>query len=156
MKLSDRASGFLAAALGLAVVLQARTFPPMPGQPVGPSLFPLVIGVGLIAAGATLLVGDARRPRDPLMVFADWARRRRSLGNFGLVLCAMVFWVLTLNTVGFLITAVVFLAVLFFAFGVRRARVLPLALAVTLAIHYAFYTLLRVPLPWGLLEGIAW
>jgi hypothetical protein len=23
-------------------------------------------------------------------------------------------------------------------------------------IHYAFYTLLRVPLPWGVLEGIAW
>jgi putative tricarboxylic transport membrane protein len=25
-----------------------------------------------------------------------------------------------------------------------------------LVIHYAFYKLLRVPLPWGVLQGIAW
>ena len=42
-------------------------------------------------------------------------------------------------------------------FGVRpRVRSLPLALVVTLVIHYAFYKLLRVPLPWGVLQGIAW
>jgi hypothetical protein len=28
--------------------------------------------------------------------------------------------------------------------------------AVTLGLHLAFYSLLRVPLPWGWLEGIAW
>jgi putative tricarboxylic transport membrane protein len=39
---------------------------------------------------------------------------------------------------------------------VPRLRIVPLALIVTFAIHYAFYTLLRVPLPWGVLEGIAW
>jgi putative tricarboxylic transport membrane protein len=27
---------------------------------------------------------------------------------------------------------------------------------VTLVIHYAFYSLLRVPLPWGVLERFAW
>ena len=32
----------------------------------------------------------------------------------------------------------------------------PLAAGVTLALHFAFYTLLHVPLPWGWLEGIAW
>ncbi len=49
-----------------------------------------------------------------------------------------------------------FLAVLFVAFKVNRRRIVPLAVVVTFSIHYAFYTLLRVPLPWGLLEGIAW
>jgi putative tricarboxylic transport membrane protein len=34
--------------------------------------------------------------------------------------------------------------------------VVPLAVVVTLIIHYAFYKLLRVPLPWGLLQGVAW
>ena len=28
--------------------------------------------------------------------------------------------------------------------------------SVTLIIHYVFYKLLRVPLPWGLLQGVAW
>jgi len=40
--------------------------------------------------------------------------------------------------------------------GVRLRNALPLALAVALVIHYVFYKLLRVPLPWGLLQGIAW
>ena len=51
MKLGDAASGLLSAMLGVAVVLHARTFPPMPGQPVGPSLFPILIGAGLLVAG---------------------------------------------------------------------------------------------------------
>jgi putative tricarboxylic transport membrane protein len=46
--------------------------------------------------------------------------------------------------------------VLWFAFGVRRRVILPMAIAVTLTIHYMFYSVLRVPLPWGLLGGIAW
>jgi putative tricarboxylic transport membrane protein len=32
----------------------------------------------------------------------------------------------------------------------------PIALVLTLLIHYAFYKLLRVPLPWGVLQPIAW
>jgi putative tricarboxylic transport membrane protein len=32
----------------------------------------------------------------------------------------------------------------------------PLAIVVTLLIHYVFYKLLRVPLPWGLLQKVAW
>jgi putative tricarboxylic transport membrane protein len=35
-------------------------------------------------------------------------------------------------------------------------RAIPIALIMTLAIHYAFYKLLRVPLPWGVLMPIAW
>ena len=33
---------------------------------------------------------------------------------------------------------------------------MPVAIVVTLVIHYAFYKLLQVPLPWGVLQGIAW
>ena len=54
------------------------------------------------------------------------------------------------------VTALIFLGILMLAFDVRRARILPLALGVAVAIHYAFYSLLRVPLPWGVLEGVAW
>jgi putative tricarboxylic transport membrane protein len=54
------------------------------------------------------------------------------------------------------LTGVIDLAAVFAAFGVRRRWILPLALIITLVIHYSFYKLLRVPLPWGLLEGFAW
>jgi putative tricarboxylic transport membrane protein len=156
VKLSDVASGLLAAAVGLAVALHARTFPPMPGQPVGPSLFPLVVGIGLAAAGAGLIVAGMRLPRGPLVAFDEWVRQPRMIGNVALVVTDLLFYALAVNSLGFLFTAVIFLAALFLGFGVRRTRILPAALAVTLAIHYVFYTLLRVPLPWGVLEGIAW
>lgn len=156
MKLGDAASGLLAALFGVAVVLHARTFPPMPGQPVGPSLFPMLIGAGLIVAGVALMVAGARRRSGAFVELEAWARRPRMLTNFALVIADLLFYAIVVDRLGFLITAVLFLSVLFLAFGVRRTRILPIAVAVTLVIHYGFYTLLRVPLPWGVLEGIAW
>ena len=49
-----------------------------------------------------------------------------------------------------------YLSTLFAVFRVRARWVVPLAIVVTLIIHYAFYKLLRVPLPWGVLERFAW
>ncbi len=61
------------------------------------------------------------------------------------------------SSLGFFITAFVFLSVLF-----ARLRRAPRAdrcrwrSRSPWLIHYAFYSLLRVPLPWGVLEGVAW
>ena len=52
MTFSDRLSGLLLIALGLAVAGHARTFPPMPGQDIGPSLFPTIVGVGIFEPSA--------------------------------------------------------------------------------------------------------
>ena len=153
MKIGDAASGLLAALLGAAVVVEARTFPPMPGQPVGPSLFPLLIGAWLIVGGAALVLATLQgRGRSAEVSRREWPATL----NFALVLAGLLFYALAVNQVGFLLTATTFLSLLFLLFGVRRSRILPLAIVVTLAAHYAFYTLLRVPLPWGVLEGIAW
>ena len=69
---------------------------------------------------------------------------------------ALIFYALAVDTLGFFITAFLFLAVLFLAFGVSRRWIAPLAVAVTIGLHFAFYSLLRVPLPWGWLESLAW
>jgi putative tricarboxylic transport membrane protein len=158
MHRGDAASGVLAALVGVAVLFEARTFPPMPGQPIGPSLFPLLIGAWLIVSGAALIV-TARRARSAGAGANDHGSERhaaRPARGLVIVLADLLFYALAVNRLGFLVTAVIFLTVLFGAFGVRRGRILPLALGVTIAVHYAFYTLLRVPLPWGVLEGIAW
>ena len=42
------------------------------------------------------------------------------------------------------------------AFGVKPAWIVPIAIVATLLIHSAFYKLLSVPLPWGLLQPFAW
>ncbi len=155
MKLSPAVSGLLVVILGLAIVAQARTFPLITGQSIGPAFFPTIIGAGLILCGVAL-IGSGRRSRDPWIDPGQWMRRPRMVFNFLLVFADLIFYAMAVSRLGFFITAVLFLSVLMVAFDVPRARIVPLALAVTLVIHYAFYSLLHVPLPWGVLEGVAW
>jgi putative tricarboxylic transport membrane protein len=156
MRAGDSASGVLAIAFGAAVAVYSWSFPATPGHPVGPAAFPAALGCSLVVAGALLLIGGLRQPRDSWIELPAWARDPRLASNFVLVLAAVMFYALTVDRLGFLITATFLLAILFGVFGVRRTRILPLAVTVTLAIHVAFYTLLGVPLPWGVLERIAW
>jgi putative tricarboxylic transport membrane protein len=88
--------------------------------------------------------------------FDDWVRQPRMVLNAALVIGALIFYALMVDTIGFFLTAFILLTTLFLAFGVRRRWVGPIAIVVTLGLHFAFYTLLRVPLPWGWLEAIAW
>ncbi len=156
MKLSDASAGLVLLGLGLAVVLHTATFPPMPGQSIGPAMFPMLAGSCLGLVGAFLFFSGLRHRTAPWIEPGEWVRRPRMLLNFLLVIADLVFYALVVNWLGFFLTGVLFLAVLFVAFKVNRRRIVPLAVVVTFSIHYAFYTLLRVPLPWGLLEGIAW
>ena len=156
MRLSDTISGLLTLIVGVAVVAYASSFPAMPGQSVGPALFPTLVGGAMALFGAALLFTGVLKRGTPLIVFDDWVRRPRMVFNFAVVVVDVIFYALAVEWLGFFITGVTFLSVLFFAFGVRPTRIVPLAAAVTLTLHYGFYTLLRVPLPWGLLGGIAW
>jgi putative tricarboxylic transport membrane protein len=157
MRVGDRAAGIAAIVFGSVVAAYAGSFPPATGQPVGPGAFPAAIGVALAAAGVLLLVNGLRQqPRDSWIDLTGWAANPQLASRAALVLAVVVLYALVLDRIGFLITATLLLSALFAAFGVRRTRILPMAVCVTLAIHVAFYTLLRVPLPWGLLEAIAW
>ena len=83
-------------------------------------------------------------------------RSPRHVAAFFLVIGVNVFYILVVDRLGFIPTGVIYLGALFAAFGVRPRLNLALALALVLAIHYSFYKLLKVPLPWGLLERFAW
>jgi putative tricarboxylic transport membrane protein len=155
MKLNPTLSGLLVLIVGLAIVVHARSFPAATGQSIGPGFFPSLVGAGLILCGLALIVSGRRRG-EPWIEAAEWMRRPRMIFNLLLVFADLVFYAVAVSSLGFFITALVFLSVLMVAFKVPPTRVVPLALAVTLIIHYAFYTLLRVPLPWGVLEGVAW
>jgi putative tricarboxylic transport membrane protein len=156
MRLNDTLSGLLLLVFSAVIVVYAWRFPEIPGQNMGPGLFPILIGVGLALCGLTL-TWAGRTPQDTAwLVFEDWVRRPRMVLNAALVIGGLIFYALVVDTVGFFLTAFVFLVVLFLGFGVSRRWIAPIAAAVTFGLHVAFYTLLRVPLPWGWLEGIAW
>ena len=116
----------------------------------------MIVGAGL-AVGGIASVWSGRKQRDVAWItWDDWLRRPRLVLKAGLVIAAVMVYALVVDTVGFFLTAFVFLAVLLLAFGVRPRWVAPLAGGTTVGLHIVFYTFLRVQLPWGWLEGLAW
>jgi putative tricarboxylic transport membrane protein len=157
VKIHDALSGLLLAALGLALLLYARSLPLIPGQKVGPGFFPGAVAVGLIACGIVLLVLTLRRrPGGPWLELDDWVRKPRLAVAFVVIVASLAFYVGLADTLGYFLTAPLVLAAMLAVLGVRFAVIVPVALAVPLPIHYIFYTVLKVPLPWGLLAPFAW
>jgi putative tricarboxylic transport membrane protein len=156
MRFSDLTTGLIVMATGVAAAGYARTFPPMPGQDIGPSLFPAIVGVALALVGGALVVSGLRRQGGRWLELDGWARTPRALARVAAVILSSIAYAAVVDLLGFLITGVLLLAVLFAVFGARRTLILPLAIGVTLVIHYSFYTMLGVPLPWGVLEAMAW
>jgi len=161
MKLNDAVWGALLILFSASILVHVQGFPTIPGQKVGPALFPGVLAVCLAVCAALLIVkGVAARAEGGegahWLELDGWTRSRRQVRAFVAVAGVNAFYILLVDKLGFILTGTVYLGLLFIVFGVRKRVVVPLALALTLGIHYAFYKLLRVPLPWGLLQGIAW
>lgn len=156
MKINDALSGAALVALGAVVLWHIQGFPPMPGQKFGPAWFPGLIAAGLIVCGALLVVSRLRAAApQPLVALPDWTRRARPVAAVASVVAGLVFYVLAAGSLGFHLTAAALLLLWSRVLGASWRLALPVALAATLVIHLSFYKLLKVPLPWGLLERFA-
>ena len=162
MKLDDAVWGALLALLGAAILWHVQGFPRIPGQNVGPALFPGIVAAALVVCGAVLIAKGIRARRrvgadaTPWLAAPEWLRAPRQLLAFLVLVASGAFYLVAVDRLGFVLTAVVFLVALMWVLRVRLAVAVPVALVGTLVIHTAFYKLLRVPLPWGVLQGIAW
>jgi putative tricarboxylic transport membrane protein len=74
---------------------------------------------------------------------------------FAAIVIGVALYVALADRVGFLLVSPVLLVVWFRVLGVRWTTAIVAALVATLVIWYAFYKLLRVPLPWGVLTPYA-
>jgi putative tricarboxylic transport membrane protein len=155
VKVNDAVVGVALIALAIAILVHIQVYPLIPGQKYGPALFPGLIAVGFIATGA-LLVARGVRQGLPLLQLAPWLRSPGPFTSFLAVCAALVLYIVAAGPLGFIPTGVILLAALFLKFGVRPLRAIVTAVAATLVIHTAFYKLLKVPLPWGLLERFVW
>ncbi len=155
MKINDALSGAALVVLGAAVLWHIQGFPPMPGQKFGPAWFPGLVAGGLIVCGA-LLVAARRRAAAPvpLLALPEWMRRVRPVASVASVVAGLVLYVVAADALGFHITAAALLLLWSRLLGAAWKFALPVALAATFVIHLAFYKLLKVPLPWGLLERV--
>jgi putative tricarboxylic transport membrane protein len=157
MKLNDAVFGLLLMLLGGAVLFAIQGYPKIPGQPVGPALFPGLIAAGLCITGVLLVARGIRsRAGQPWLAWDDWVRSPRHIAALAVLLASIVFYILASDLLGFLIVAPLILLALFLVLRVRPWHAVGIAIVATLVVHFAFYKLLRVPLPWGVLKGWAW
>ena len=155
MKINDALSGAAFVALGAVVLWHIQGFPPMPGQKFGPAWFPGMIASGFIACGALLVASRlSAATSEPLFALPQWSRRARPVASVASVIAGLLLYVFAVDTLGFHITAGALLLAWSRLLGASWRLALPVSLAATVVIHLAFYKLLKVPLPWGLLERV--
>jgi putative tricarboxylic transport membrane protein len=157
MRLSDRVTGGALVLVGGLAAYGGSLLPPVPGQQVGPNVFPMVVGIGLLICGAMITFGighsfeaepelvpaEGGEPAPPPQQYARW----RVLIPPALLL----FYAFASEPLGFFPTAAIITFVVSFSLGARLRLAIPLALLAPVGTHLVFAKLLRVPLPPGLL-----
>ena len=156
VRANDALSGLVLIVLAAAMIVITLSFPAFPGQKYGPSLFPRILGTGILMCGAILVWQGlaARRQGAPWLQVAPWVFDPWRLGSFLLILATLLIYILASETVGFIPIAIVFLLAMFVWLGVKPLNAAIISVVATLAMHWFFSTMLRVPLPRGWLNTI--
>jgi putative tricarboxylic transport membrane protein len=157
MKFNDAILGAIFIVIAALMIQQSFSFPGFPGQDYGPNLFPRIIAGGIILCSVLLIIRGLRiraATGQAWLAFDDWTRVPRHLISFFLIIGAMLAYILISDTLGFIITAFVLQLGLFLWFSVRPVTAVVVAVVSTLVVQYFFASLLRVPLPRGLLDSI--
>ena len=149
MQRSDRWVGIALALLGLAVLWSAQAFPNVPGQKLGAGFLPMIVGAGLVLCAIGLIVRSLRPGATTAQAVVP---RNEHFGSSLAIIATVVGYILLADRVGFLIVAPLCLIAIFRALRVQWSHSLWWAIGGTIVVHLAFYKLLRVPLPWGVLR----
>lgn len=165
MHLSDRTTGLFLIALGGVAAYGGSRLPPVPGQQIGPEVFPMVVGIGIAICGGLIAAGVGRSYEDEAE--ADLARISTETEADGMPAGAhhsrwwelrvlippalLLFYYYVVDRLGFLPTAAVIVLIASLALGARARLAIPLAIVAPLCINLIFLKLLRVPLPSGML-----
>jgi len=160
VKFNDIVWGALLVVFAGALFVHAQGFPTIPSQKVGPSALPMALAVGLAVCGALLVLRGLRERNagrgGAWVEMPAWFASRPQVLAIGVLVGVNLLYLLAVDRLGFVITGTVYLWGLMAVLRVRASRAIPAAIVMTLLIHYCFYKLLRVPLPWGVLQPLAW
>ncbi|MEO5771755.1 MAG: tripartite tricarboxylate transporter TctB family protein [Burkholderiaceae bacterium] len=169
MKVSDRVTGLILVVLGGAAYWGGSRLPPVPGQQVGPDVFPMVIGASLVVCGVLIMLGIGRTFEEVDKVVtseagdvAEAAALTPERGFMAGLLhdgwkvlvppAALYFYYFASERLGFWLTASLMIFALAWSQGARLKWAVALAIVAPALVHLVFYKLLRVPLPFGILQ----
>ena len=118
MRINDAILGGVLLVFSLVVGLYARTFPAIPGQEYGASVFPTWISIALGLCSIVLIAGGMRQWAETGAVALEpWARSGHHLRTLAITIALVVFYILASTPLGFIPTAFIALAILFAVLG---------------------------------------
>lgn len=150
---SDLPSAVVVIALGLVALVAAAKLPPTPGQNYGAGFVPGLVA-GLMTAAGVLLALRALRRRASF-ASEPAAKLARPMGLL-VVLGGLTGYVLLSERLGFHLIAMLVVGGATVAFTGRWRTAVPVAVGAAIGVHAVFYGLFKVPLPWGVLQPLAW
>lgn len=154
MKLHDTLLGLIFMALGGAMIALSFSFPAPRHLDFGPGVFPRLMGAGLALAGLGIAL-HGLWTRGPLVRLPEWLSSGRLTWNVAAIPLACLFYYLLSDALGYTLTALILLTILLVIGGVGVLRAALVALAVAVVTTVLFASILKVPLPWGVLAPVS-
>ena len=154
MRFNDLVCGAVLIATALCVIALTMSFPAFPGQNYGPAVFPRLLAVLLAVCGGLLMVRGlaAWRAGERLADLPEWAREPANVISALLIIAVALAYILLLDSIGFVPLTLVCLVILFLWFKVRAPIAIATSLIAAFGINWFFASLMRVPLPRGLMD----
>lgn len=150
MKANDVASGLALLLLGVVLWLAADALPNPARQIYGPSFFPKWVGGGLVLGSLVLIITSLDQiGKEAFVRLEPWLFRPVTVIQVLLVPVLVIAYVQFVDLLGFAVTSLAALLIMFLALGVRPLLALPTGAVVVALIHVIFSMLLRVPLAGG-------
>lgn len=155
----DRSQFFVAgliAVIGLYTIYNATTLDVGFADPVGPRVFPFIVGTALVVLSVMLTIatlrGDAPEAADGEDIDLTTPADTTTLIK---LVAVMAFTILTIGVLGWAISGALLFAGAAWSLGSRTTvRDLAIGIVMSVGSWYGFYSGLGVPLPAGLLDGI--
>lgn len=156
MRFSNAINAFVLILFGAFIAQAATRMPGLRLIDYGTGFFPMVIGIGLLATGVLMLVagratdrvasGDQPKP-PPVMPRTETA----DPGSFFVTVGSVIFYILAVETLGFVPSMTVALTVLIRWFGTSLFKAFLIAVMSSTVLYLFFHQLMSVPLAWGIL-----
>jgi len=150
MRFHDAINGLFFILLGLAVLLVSSSFPTMPGQDIGPSSFPTIIGAGLMVGGAIIgVIGLRQTQPKKLVTLAPGWRQPMHLATVAFCILGSLLLAINFESIGFPLGALVMCTGIYLLSGLRRPMPFAIVLVFIAVLTLVMTRLLYVPLPMG-------
>lgn len=147
MRLGNRVWGIILCALGVYYLIEGVNLPPAAiGDPLGPLVFPSILGSSMVACGIYLVFRPGPRTDQTIL-------SRRTFPQVLILFVLLLLYAAAIPGMGYLFSTTIFLFSTAFLMGERSwAKGIAISAVFSAGIFFLFIRVLTIPLPLGFLE----